>query len=1015
MSLLKKPFFVFIALFLILSCGGGDDNPSPTDDNPVVIVDDDSDSIDNNDELEPQEGNIAINIEVILPGGSQISQDEIAVSSLFNTDNNSTDGFELEMYDTNGLELVVVNTLNDDLFMLGYVQPNTQDTFEINAESTALASILFHPWAVEYNSDEKTAIMEEIKALTEYQEYFDKVSLNILDGSPLNVEGREKVIEAFLSGNANKQNTIVKDEDVIEIEVNESRVKVTKTNSAAHYGIGLYSQSNPNTPFNDRLVLKKSTEEIEIPIPLDGQWDVNVKNGLVFDGSVENQFALISNSSEIIKSILTLYSSVLSEGIDSGNCVFDTFFVPAIVPSSSLYATWQQFSSNQISDLELIRQVTAYAIGRENDFWNVIKTCVSPNFNESFGSKALSKIFGLLSFVNDAYDGYQVTKSLILNKNSVELCFVKKGTDISFCNGISLGGVLEFGRIPIGLSSTERTLVISNNLEIEVDINEIQLPEGFESDPKVNERLILEPNGDLTLKITYTPSKIADIDTDVIVVNTADQENNKIRITGRGVNPLKSDVTELDFGSVAVNSESEPKSITLRNDSDVEITLNEVSSLDGYEFSIPEQTIAPDESTIIPVIFKPTDDFEDYNRELVFKTNSDQEDLVVQLRGDGIKGLTLEVFSEPKDLNFGRVSIDSQTGETKNLRISNPTDIPITINFFEFTGGAQGGYTTSLDNEIGNGLEMAAGTSRDFTITFRPNSERKYDGEFVVNNTESNDAPVSLPITGEGVAAQLTVSPDFIDFGEVEEGMMANRTFQLTNNLLESANITITTGNPEVTIVNWTNGNTLSVGQSVMITARFTPGASTTSVNNSITIEATNLSGAGETVNYVGSKGDSNSNSSLLNLLQSRGWSVFTDNSIIQGNCRTSYTQTCTINGETTNNSDDYESPCPSGYSNIGFNENGTLSHPFFQSNDPNITISTSYSVSGNNLSMQVNYVLNVEGSSQNQTLTWSGSYNENDNYFVLSFTDDLTSISNFETGGSCNSNTVQTANMIMR
>ncbi|MFI1773754.1 Ig-like domain-containing protein [Thalassobellus citreus] len=858
---MKNSFFYLFLFILIISCGGKDD-ASEIDDDPILIV----------DEITPQEGNTALEVIINLPEGSTQNLDNVEILSIFNTDTDYSNGVKVEVFETDELELVFATNNSNQLYMMGYVVPNKVDSLVLDSQSTALATILFHPWAFDLTSEDKLNAMEKLKTLPEFNEYLKLVEANITSGNQITVAGREKVIEAYIKEDSGK-NSIVKKEDVIEIKVDETKVTVKKNNSAAHYGVGIYKKSNPDSPFNDRTVLSQNTETSEFAIPLDGEWDINVKNGLVFDGSVENQFALRSNSSIIIKSILNLYSGKLgNELLERGECTFDNFLAPALVPTANLYVSWQQFSKKEISDLELIKNVSLYAAGRENDFWTAINNCLVKDFGDSFGSEAWSKILKLLNFVNDAYDGYQVTKSLILNKNSVELCFVKNGTNISFCNGISLGGVFDFGKIPIGKSSEEKTLVVSNNLDIEVTVEGIELPIGFTTIPDFKTNEVIMPGQDLSVKLKYEPQNVAQIDTDIIIKNDADQENNKIKVLAAAVNPLNSDKTVLDFDSLLVDDSSTAQLINLTNDSDVDITLIEVAPIEGYEFSLPEQTIKAGQTISVSIKFTPTDDTENYNKQLILKTDTNQEDLIIELKGQVFKRLILEVLSEPKNLDFGEVATNSNTGKTKSLRITNPTDIPIFINYFEFTDETkdEGGYITSEDEKLSlkngtpSGIELIAGGVLNFSITFKPDTERTYNGNFLVDYTESQDVPLSMTITGKGVVNELSVSETFLDFGEVEVGgIPSERTFVITNNLGEDATITMIPDDAEVK-TNWPENTSIASGDSRTITATFTPTAemNTTPLNGTIQIEYGNL-GQPITVNYTGSKKEDNNDIDL--------------------------------------------------------------------------------------------------------------------------------------------------------
>ena len=88
-------------------------------------------------------------------------------------------------------------------------------------------------------------------------------------------------------------------------------------------------------------------------------------------------------------------------------------------------------------------------------------------------------------------------------------------------------------------------------------------------------------------------------------------------------------------------------------------------------------------------------------------------------------------------------------------------------------------------------VTVAAGASTNFTVTFQPTTAGAAAGNVTITSNASNSPSLSIPLSGTGVAAILTLSasPSSVAFGNVTVATTATQNVQLTN-----------TGNAEVDI-----------------------------------------------------------------------------------------------------------------------------------------------------------------------------------------------------------------------
>ncbi len=894
---MKKLVSLLFVLVFTSACIPTDDE---VDDGPSGII-------------TPQEGNIVINIEIELPSDAKLTPSDLIVSSIFSDESQQTSGnTAVEIIDNDGLELTFATDRDDNIVLLGFVNPKDPVSHKMNSTTTAQVLLLMHPWAMDLTTELKLQLIEEVLSMPEYELLRNEIeseisseNVDLFNNQALLVSLVDLMDAVVSNDDIEKQaNTAKKIDEVkkpLSINANGNVLTVTNIDNSMAYGIKLLGADGsseikalPDVDKNlfaldqiGRIVTLQGFRPTEqsFDITNNQEYSIIAKNGLLFDGSAENNIVRSKNAGKIVLSLLGIISSSIKDAFSNDECL-NALGQFAFGNVSDVF---KSLSENQISSEDFLSKMTIFLLNKAKDAEGVLEKCGQPLIK----SERLKTILKAMVKIEEVFNGAEfglLVLDWVRYPNQIEFCLDKSSGDALRCDAISISGDLIFNRIPIGKPQS-RVITIRNNTANLFKILEFNFPkEDFKSEPEIptdGSGIDLEKGSSLEFTITFHPESEDDF-SGIFEVITDLSENGKatVEVDAKGVFPLKSDATELDFGNIAVDESSETKTITLTNESDVEIVLSEVPPIEGYTFdtssgeetSIPEQSIAPDDTVSIGVKFKPTSEFEDYNKSISFKTDTDQEDIIVNLRGDGIKGLVLEVLSTPNNLDFGKVDINSETGERKSLRLSNPTDISLDINGFIFTQEADGGsYTTSLDNELDNpsGITLASGESREFTITFKPDEIRSYNGEFVVDNTGSPNEPIRIPILGEGVSKELSVDPDFLDFGEVEVGSApSTRTFTITNNLGETTTLNIQSNRPEIT-TDWINGTELANGQSRTVTVQFNPDSSTTDniIKGTIEIKNTNLDELAK-VNYEAKKKENN-----LNILEGNWlpeWTVLT-------------------------------------------------------------------------------------------------------------------------------------------
>lgn len=867
-----------VALFLTLVTAFFSCLPDTSDPDPFGGTDDGSGG------LVAQDGNILVDLTIELPPNAELSPMDLAVSSLFTDDSSLAAGnTTVEYFNGDGLELTFVTDLDQNIILFGFVNPNDASSFTLNSGSTAQALVLMHPWAMDLSTELKKQVMTEIENMPEFatlqtsiETEVSKANVDLLNNE-LVQSSLANLINKVLDSNAGKSKSsklIDELKEPLAISTEGNTLTVKNIDNSMAYGVKLLGENGSNAvqilpdvnknlfAFDQigRIISLSGFEETQVSfnIASNQQYSIIAKNGLEFDNSEEDSVVFNRNAGKILISLLGLVSSSLKGAFSSDQCL-DALGRFAF---QNITQTFQKISRNQISNsdflddnLDLLRENTV-GVG------NVLNQCNHPLVQSERLKVLISSVVKVKEVFNAAEFGLLVI-DWARYKNRIEFCIDKSSGEVVKCKDVTLSGELEFKRVPIG-KPQNKTITIRNNSEAPYKIAEFKFPKtDFTSNPKIPDQgMELENGASMDFMITFDPQTIDDFSGEFeVITDLAENGTAKLEVLAEGVNALNSDKTELDFGNILVGEASQPQTIVLTNESDVDLILDEVSSIAGYAFTFPGETLTAGATLSLQVVFSPTDDFEDYNSSLVFTSDSKQEGVVVALKGDGYKGLQLEVLSSPNNLDFGKVDISSETGETKTLRITNPSDINIGINGFVFTNEAEGGYTTSLDDQLTNpgGITLAAQDSLEFEITFKPDRAGFFNGEFVVDNTESQDAPIRLPIMGEGVELEISVNPETLDFGEIEVGDFPSvRTFTITNNLDASAGFSITPQHDEIT-TNWSNGTILGVGEIRTVTAQFNPTSTTTTLNGTIEVEALNLNQFAS-VSYTASKKEDNTN-----------------------------------------------------------------------------------------------------------------------------------------------------------
>ncbi|MEM3002136.1 MAG: choice-of-anchor D domain-containing protein, partial [Candidatus Nitrosocaldus sp.] len=292
--------------------------------------------------------------------------------------------------------------------------------------------------------------------------------------------------------------------------------------------------------------------------------------------------------------------------------------------------------------------------------------------------------------------------------------------------------------------------------------------------------------------------------------------------------------------------------VTLRIDSIDPTCGGTQASLDPFSFDgLPTELSAQDGTTLdlvpgaeltLTVRFTPPAGGS-YNR--CFIIRSDGGNPTVNLSALAVES---NITVQPTSWNFGNVYVGSY-GE-KTFVVKNTGMAVLRI-----TSVTPPSSPFSIINDGCSGQNIAPGNTCNLVVRFTPPSAGPFNSQFSINSNDPDTPTLNVPIQGTGVgAADITVTPLSINFGNIQVGQSSQQTITVKNDGTAVLNITsIIPPLAPFSIVGNNCPASLGIGVSCQITVRFAPTSEGTTSSN-LTINSddpdegtvvVNLSGTG--------------------------------------------------------------------------------------------------------------------------------------------------------------------------
>ena len=358
--------------------------------------------------------------------------------------------------------------------------------------------------------------------------------------------------------------------------------------------------------------------------------------------------------------------------------------------------------------------------------------------------------------------------------------------------------------------------------------------------------LTLTSGQSTSFTVQFAPTGAGAASGNVTITSSGSNPTLNIALSGTGVTAgtLSANPTSLPFGNVQVGNNSS-LSETVTNTGGANVTISQ-ANVTGTGFSVTgltlPATLAPNQAVTFSVKFAPAAAGA-VTGNLAIVSDASNTTLNIGLTGTGTtQG---QLTPNPTSLSFGNVQVGNTKTLTQTLTNSGGTSVTISAAAATGAGISLSGLTLPLT--------LAAGDNTSFSVQFAPTSAGAVSGNVKITSNGSNPT-LNIGVTGTGVApGTLTANPTSLPFGNVQVGNNATLSETLTNT--GGATVTISQANVTGTgfsITGLTLPNTLTSGQSVTFTAKFTPAAAgAVSGNLAVVSDASNstlniaLSGTG--------------------------------------------------------------------------------------------------------------------------------------------------------------------------
>jgi len=358
---------------------------------------------------------------------------------------------------------------------------------------------------------------------------------------------------------------------------------------------------------------------------------------------------------------------------------------------------------------------------------------------------------------------------------------------------------LNFGSEAVNTTSPSKAIGFGNEQSnVSLSISSITASAGFTvTGGTCSNSTTLAGGGNCTVLVAFAPTASgAQTGTLTLTANT----NNSpltVALSGTGTAQVVLSPSGINFGSIALNTTSATKQLTLTNSQSTSLTISSVlfggpfaldtSATTPTTCQLPSGTLAAGASCVIGVVFQPTAVGATSGGQITVIDSAANSPQFTALSGAGISPVTLSSGT----LAFGNVQAGT-TSATKTVTVTN--NQTVSLNFSSITAPSPYALVPA-STTCAVGTPLASGASCVIGVSYSPATAGATPASTLKISDDAPTSPQSVSLSGAGVGS-VTLSASALNFGTVVTGQATVKSITLYNNQATPLTITSITGLP---------------------------------------------------------------------------------------------------------------------------------------------------------------------------------------------------------------------------
>jgi len=377
-------------------------------------------------------------------------------------------------------------------------------------------------------------------------------------------------------------------------------------------------------------------------------------------------------------------------------------------------------------------------------------------------------------------------------------------------------GLLDFGKVAIGKTSTSLTVTLENTTGTAVPLTSISAAAPFSVSANPCGAAV-PANSACAVSVIFAPTQAGLASGTLSVVDGVGTQTILLKGTGAAAATDNLSASSMVFSSTAVGQESSAQVVTLSNTGDLPLESISAAASAGFRSSDTcEGLLGAHATCSISVVFAPTSIGPVDGILTVTDANRSQ---TVTLSGTAIAAPAIRVNST--QITFDSVSL-GKISSPAALTITNSGDASIANVGFQISGPAASSFSWSLST---CGAILQSGSSCTVQLMFAPAHVGQLTATLVISSSTAGVSPVQVALSGLGQgASKILISPIQLKFLQPKLGQStAAQAATITNSSDVTATELAVAASESFSVTQNSCGSSLAPGGSCSIGVIFTP------------------------------------------------------------------------------------------------------------------------------------------------------------------------------------------------